>query len=150
MTGDPRLAKYALPTGASQKAVKTACDITYRGFPNGHSSADVKNPCDPAGKNFSFSDYSRPTLSIRLEGSPSYIMTYSELLFIKAEAAERGFITGSASQFYTDAITASMQQWGVAAADMVQIDLQLNWTRALGGQAQSRSVSTIVAKNTHP
>jgi hypothetical protein len=77
VTQDPRLAKYALPTGASQKATPTACDITYRGFPNGHSSADVKNPCDPAGKNFSFSDYSRPTLTIRMAGSPSYIMTYS-------------------------------------------------------------------------
>jgi len=117
VTGDPRLAMYALPTGASQKTTgKTACDITYRGFPNGHSSADVPNPCDPTGKNFSFSDYSRPTLTIREEGSPSYIMTYSELLFIKAEAAERGMISGSAAQFYADAITASMEQWGVDAA----------------------------------
>jgi len=117
VTGDPRLAKYALPTGASQKTTgKTACDITYRGFPNGHSSADVVNPCDPAGKNFSFSDYSRPTLTIRLEGSPSYIMTYSELLFIEAEAAELGWIAGSPAQLYADAITASMEQWGVDAA----------------------------------
>ena len=116
VTADPRLAKFAEPTGASKKAVPTACDITYRGFPNGHSSADVKNPCDPAGKNFSFSDYSRPTVSIRQAGSPSYIMTYSELLFIKAEAAERGWITGSAATFYTQAITASMEQWGVAPA----------------------------------
>ena len=43
-------------------------------------------------------------------------MTYSELLFIKAEAAERGWITGSAATLYTQAITASMEQWGVAAA----------------------------------
>ena len=116
VTNDPRLAKYALPTGASQKASPTPCDITYRGFPNGHSSADVKNPCDPAGKNFSFSDYSRPTLTIRQAGSPSYIMTYSELLFIKAEAAERGWIAGPAATYYTQAITASMEQWGVAPA----------------------------------
>jgi hypothetical protein len=116
VTQDPRLAKYAEPTGASKKAAPTACDITYRGFPNGHASADVVNPCDPAGKNFSFSDYSRPTISIRQAGSPSYIMTYSELLFIKAEAAERGLVAGSAATFYTQAITASMEQWGVAPA----------------------------------
>jgi hypothetical protein len=114
VTGDPRLQKYAEPTVASQNP-KTACDIPYRGFPNGHSSADVPNPC--ATVNFGFADYSRPTLTIRLEGSPSFIMTYSELLFIKAEAAERGFIAGSAAQFYTDAITASMEQWGVSAAN---------------------------------
>jgi len=118
VTQDPRLEKYALPTGASQQENPTACDITYRGFPNGHSSADVVNPCSTKTPkdNFSFSDYSRPTLSIRLPGSPSYIMTYSELLFIKAEAAERGWIAGSAAAFYTDAITASMEQWGVAPA----------------------------------
>jgi hypothetical protein len=43
-------------------------------------------------------------------------MTYSELLFIEAEAAERGWIAGSAAQLYADAITASMEQWGVDAA----------------------------------
>jgi hypothetical protein len=115
-TNDPRLAAYALPTGASQGTSPTVCDITYRGFPNGHASADVTNPCDPEQKKFSFSDYSRPTLSIRSEQSPSYIMTYAELLFIKAEAAERGWITGSAAQFYADAIRASMDQWGIATA----------------------------------
>jgi hypothetical protein len=115
VTGDPRLAKYAEPTVTSQNP-KTACDIPYRGFPNGHSSADVPNPCSTV--NFGFADYSRPTLTIRLEGSPSYLMTYSELLFIKAEAAERGMISGSAAQFYTDAITASMEQWGVSAANI--------------------------------
>jgi hypothetical protein len=120
VTGDPRLMAYALPTGASQKpaAQLTACDITYRGFPNGHSSADVKNPCDPAGKSFSFSDYSRPTLSIRMEDSPSWIMTYAEVLFIKAEAAELGWIPGPASTYYNAAITASMEQWGIAPADI--------------------------------
>jgi len=79
----------------------------------------VVNPCDAKGDNFSFNDYSRPTLTIREEGSPSYIMTYSELLFIKAEARERGMITtGTAAQYYADAITASMQQWGVDAGDI--------------------------------
>jgi hypothetical protein len=118
VTQDPRLAKFAEPTGASKKATPTACDITYRGFPNGLSAPNVKNPCDPAGKAFGFSDYSRPTLTIRQAGSPSYIMIYPELLFIKAEAAERGWITGSAATFYTQAITASMEQWGVSAAQI--------------------------------
>jgi len=117
-TNDPRLAAFALPTGASLKPNPSACDITYRGFPNGHAAADVVNPCDPAGKNFSFSDYSRPTLSIRLEDSPSWIMTYSEVLFIKAEAAQRGWIPGPVEPYYNAAITASMEQWGVDAADI--------------------------------
>lgn len=118
VTNDPRLEAYALPTPASQGDDPTACDITYRGFPNGHAAADVVNPCDPDQNNFSFSDYSRPTLTIRSETSPSYIMTYAELLFIKAEAAENGWIGGSAAQYYTDAIRASMEQWDIPTADI--------------------------------
>lgn len=117
VTGDPRLFVYADPTAASFKASPTSCDLTYKGMPNGHVSMNVPNPCNP-GKNFGGSNYSRPALAIRLKDSPSYIMTYSELLFIEAEAAERAFIAGSAAAFYTAAIRASMEQWGVPSADI--------------------------------
>jgi hypothetical protein len=120
ITGDPRLSKYAAPTVNSQAAGATACDSTYRGFPNGITEAGKaslpKNTC--TGKTMGLGDYSRPTLSIRGQTSPSYIMTYSELLFIRAEAANRGWIAGDAKALYEAAITASMQQWGVAAADI--------------------------------
>jgi hypothetical protein len=116
ITGDPRLQKYALPTVASTLPTAGTCDVPYRGFPNGLASANVKNPC--TGKNFGLADYSKPTLAIRSQTSPSYVMTYSELLFIKAEAAQRGWIAGSAAQYYNDAITASMKQWVVDPADI--------------------------------
>ncbi|HEX5437077.1 MAG TPA: SusD/RagB family nutrient-binding outer membrane lipoprotein [Gemmatimonadaceae bacterium] len=48
--------------------------------------------------------------------TPSYLMTYAELSFIKAEAAERsmgGLSPSQAKGFYNDAITASLEQWGV-------------------------------------
>src|SRR5687767_1148803 len=89
---DPRLSAFADPTGNSQKAAPTACDIPYRGYPNGLAAPNEKNPCDAKGGNFSLSDYSRPNISIRSADSPSWIMTYSELMFIKAEAAERGLV----------------------------------------------------------
>ncbi len=47
-----------------------------------------------------------------------HLLTYSEVLFLEAEAAERGWIPGgtaAAATFYSNAITASMQQYGVAA-----------------------------------
>ena len=122
ITGDPRLSKYAAPTVNSQAAGATPCDSTYRGFPNGITEAGKaslpKNTC--TGKTMGLGDYSRPTLTIRGQTSPSYIMTYSELLFIRAEAAQRGMIgtPADAPALYTAAITASMQQWGVAAADI--------------------------------
>jgi len=117
VTGDPRLAKYAAPTVASQSETATACDSTYRGFPNGINEAGKsslpKNTC--TGKTMGLADYSRPTPTIRGQTSPSYIMTYSEVLFIRAEAAQRGIIPGDAKALYEAAITASMEQWGVAA-----------------------------------
>ena len=116
-SNDPRLAAYALPTGNSQKATPTACDITYRGYPNGLNSPKEPNPCNP-GKNFSLNDYSRPTTTIRTETAPSVIMTYAELQFLMAEAVERGWVAGSAASYYNAGVTASMQQWGVAAADI--------------------------------
>jgi len=51
--------------------------------------------------------------------TPSYLMTYAELMFIKAEAAERGLggvPHGEAATDYYNAIQASMEQWGVTDA----------------------------------
>lgn len=47
---------------------------------------------------------------------PSFLMTYAEVEFIKAEAVERGLasISGSAASHYQAGIRASMEQWGVA------------------------------------
>ena len=52
--------------------------------------------------------------------TPSYIMTYSELSFIRAEAANRGIggLTAAAAKgFYDAGVTASITQWGGTAAD---------------------------------
>lgn len=66
---------------------------------------------------------SRIALNVTAADQPSYYMTYAEFSFIKAEAAARGWCTtgcsnASAAQYYYDGIRASMQQWGVADADI--------------------------------
>ena len=48
----------------------------------------------------------------------SFLMTYAEVLFLQAEAVERGWITGDAAALYRAAITAHMQMLGVPAADI--------------------------------
>ena len=48
--------------------------------------------------------------------APLALLTYPEVLFLEAEAAERGWIGGSAATFYADAIRASMEQYGIATA----------------------------------
>jgi hypothetical protein len=54
--------------------------------------------------------------------APSPMQTYSEVLFLQAEAAERGWIAGSAADLYRQAITANMQFYGISQA---QIDAYL-------------------------
>ncbi|MEN8251235.1 MAG: SusD/RagB family nutrient-binding outer membrane lipoprotein [Bacteroidota bacterium] len=73
--------------------------------------------------------------------APSILMTGAEVLFIKAEAAQRGYIGGDAATFYNDAITASMEYNGVDAADIatylaepeVAYDVA-NWQEKIGAQ----------------
>jgi len=99
---DPRLPIYAAPndTGA------------YVGRPNGLLST---SPQAPAAKYVSrFGDYWRTTPAATM-----YFMTYAEVLLLEAEAAERSWIPGGSAQagtYYADAITASMQQWGIDGA----------------------------------
>ncbi len=52
--------------------------------------------------------------------TPSYIMTYAELAFIQAEAANRGIgglTAAAAAGYYNAGVTASVLQWGGSSAD---------------------------------
>jgi hypothetical protein len=50
--------------------------------------------------------------------APAVLFTYAELLFIKAEAAQRGLLSGVAADYYRQAVTASLKQYGVGDADV--------------------------------
>jgi hypothetical protein len=98
---DPRLPVYAQPndTGA------------YMGLPNG-----LNDGAGPALKYISrFGAYWRESPDANM-----YFMTYSEVLLLQAEARERGWLTSgpTAATLYADAIRASMEQHGVANADI--------------------------------
>ncbi len=113
---DPRLPIFALPT--------TADPTKYAGSPNGIS------PARAAAGNYII-NASRPG-AIFYPGAtaygtfggagsryPSYVMTYADVAFIRAEAAQRGLgglSAGQAAGFYNAAILASMAQWGVTTA----------------------------------
>lgn len=116
---DPRLPIFAMPTAAG----------TYTGAQNGLLAAQAQQYITGAsrmGAIFFPGATSYGTFGGSGARLPSYLMTYSELLFIKAEAAERGMgglNAGQAAGFYNAAITASMQQWGVS--DQATIDAYL-------------------------
>jgi hypothetical protein len=90
---DPRLSLYAAP----QK------DGGYFGMPNGYDETH----------NIKQDSVSRIGAYFASPASPAVFMSYAEVLFLEAEAAERGWITANPATLYTDAITAHMTQLGI-------------------------------------
>ena len=119
---DPRLAIFAMPTVDFQKGQAGAAE--YAGQPNGLATAAASpysTSTSRPGAIFYGGGTSYGFFGGNGASQSSYLMTYAEVLFIKAEAAERGLAgltQGQAAQFYYDGIRASMQQWGVADADI--------------------------------
>lgn len=100
---DPRLAEFADPTDSSLACATPGCYPTYVGAQNGLNANPGALPLT-----------SRPDENnVRAATSPSIIMTYSELLFIRAEAELRTIIAGTPGTTFGAAIQASMDQWGV-------------------------------------
>lgn len=122
---DPRISKYAA----------TNVDGDYIGFPYGLPTSDTFA--------YAIDARSLPSELVRSIDFSSYFMTYSELLFIKTEAEQRGWFgsTADAGNTYGSAITASMEQWGVNASDitnyLAQSDVSYNatnWRKLVGEQ----------------
>jgi len=98
---DPRLPVFAQPNPAG---------TGYQGLPNGLNDGEGT----PIVNISRFGAFWRSTAA-----APMDLLTYSEVLFLEAEAAERGWIPGgsaAASVFYTNAIKASMKQYGIDTA----------------------------------
>lgn len=98
---DPRIGKYAEP------AINNST-TKYSGFPYGLNNGN-------AISYFSSGSWSRPTKRVRQATAPAIFMTYSEVKFDEAEAAQRGWISGDPATYYRDAIKASMNYWNVPA-----------------------------------
>lgn len=104
---DPRLPLYAEPA---------ARDGQYRGLGNGIELPPL-----------SLDWYSRIGNFWRCDGAatPSTVMTYSEVLFLEAEAAARGWIAGNAGTLYTAAIRANMHQYDDWGAPVIPTEAEV-------------------------
>ena len=118
--GDPRLPIFAMPTKDFEDGKAGAAE--YAGQPNGLNAATAGTyftSTSRPGEVFypgatAYGNYGGDGAS-----QPSYLMTYAEVLFIKAEAAARnigGLTAAQAAGFYNAGITASMEQWGVTSS----------------------------------
>lgn len=98
--GDPRLPIYA---------EKTVSDGTYKGKPAGYldpSTAGITNKNTSGIGNF----YLRKDL-------PAFLMSYSELQFLMAEARQKGYIsTGTVQQYYEEGVKANFEFNGLSAS----------------------------------
>lgn len=121
--GDPRIPMFADSTATGQ----------YVGLPYGLGDGD----------SFALKKTtSRFNVSIRESTSPAYLLRYSEVKFLEAEAIQRGFAnTGNtAAASYEAGIRASMAEWGIT--DATAIDTYVadnaydaaNWKESIGMQ----------------
>jgi hypothetical protein len=116
---DPRLAVFAQPTQCFVNPV-TGCPASppkYAGLVNGLDANDAgtfaRITSRPGAIFYSTPDFCVDCESLDGATTPNFIMTYAEVSFILAEAAERTWISGDAAALYEQGIRASMEQWGV-------------------------------------
>ncbi len=127
---DPRLAAYytKVDTSTETGVVKLA----YVGGVYGASS--------------SYSLHSHVHPSITEATFPGIVLTYDELLFYIAEAAERGYSVGmSAEEAYNAAITASFDFWGVADVASYLAKPEVAYTSAPGTWKQKIALQAYLA-----
>lgn len=93
---DPRLAVYGDTTNAAGDGPPE-----YTGLPYGTTQESLLNT----------SDYSLLGADIHEQDAPVYLVTYAQVLFAKAEAAQRGWTTESAAANYNNAVEQSIVQW---------------------------------------
>lgn len=100
---DPRLAVYANKT-------QTTTPTNYVGIPNGLSTGDANN--------LGFAKTSKPGTYFTVSRSPAVIESYAEVLFFRAEAAARGLTSENAENLYSQAIKASLTQFGISEKEV--------------------------------
>ncbi len=123
---DPRLPIYASPT-------KDATPKTYVGIPNGLLVGDASN--------LGFTKTSKPGTYFLAPSAPAVIISHAEVLFDRAEAVARGFISGDAADLYRQAVIASWQQYGISTGGIndyiAQADVKYdatNFRKSIGDQ----------------
>ncbi|MFD2789320.1 hypothetical protein KCTC52924_02000 [Arenibacter antarcticus] len=104
---DPRIEKYANPAENPDPSNGNVFYIgDYGGMPYGLTSE--------AALDLSNTLSSFPGDAVRSKTTPAILMSYPELLFIQAEAIERGWIAGEAKDKMKEAVAASMGYWEIS------------------------------------
>lgn len=113
---DPRLFLFALPTNEAANAGKAVTDFTaYAGGDPTVPYGENKNLVG-AGKISQINSRYRTNPT----GEPTILMGYAELQQVLAEAALRGWISGSAQDYYEKGVKASFEWYNTYGGDYAQ------------------------------
>jgi hypothetical protein len=100
------------------------------------------------GQSNNYATYSKPSTKITAPDFPGLLMDYSEVEFLLAEAAARGFaVEGTAEEHYNKAITASIEYWG-GTEEQAEIYLSqpdVAWSTASGDWKEKIGVQKWIA-----
>lgn len=126
---DPRRAQYYIPIEG---------EFIGGPYAQGGDFESYSSPGDPANED---GDHT-VLLDPELEG---LLLSYTEVSFYLAEAVERGFISGTASTYYNEAVTSSILYWGgnQAEADAYLANPNVTYSRAASWQEKIGEQSWI-------
>lgn len=121
-TSDPRLAAIAVryvgaKSGPEQTSTRANRDPSVQiGMPLGFDNGTIPAQATKDGL-ASFYDYSQlDRTRLGKLAAPTFFVTHAQTQLLLAEAAQRGWTTGNAADFYKAGVTAHMQQLGTVDA----------------------------------
>lgn len=116
---DPRLSKYARPSNIDEVVNDPSTEPVYDGAVNGLETGG----CDKSGSRLGLMFYDYPNHPSQAQKANGIIMSYAELEFLLAEAANKGWIDG-AGEHFRSGIKASMDYYDVNYAEFDWSDFE--------------------------
>ncbi len=121
---DPRLSIYGGGIGPWEGPFNTD-PAAQQGMPNGYDSETIKEFEGTTDAVDPFTTYTRLNTKLLDVDDPFIFMTYAEVEFLLAEAALKGWGSGTADH-YNAGVKASMQQWGIFDASFEVADADVD------------------------
>jgi Starch-binding associating with outer membrane len=131
-TKDPRgkfiLANFADPAAVANDANPDTVLANQFGVPVGVISTDLADPMGPyRGARAGGLNYSQINIwVVASPAAPDFWVTYAQTSLLLAEAAQRGWVSGSAQTYYEDGIRADMEVYSLYPGTTPISDSQIN------------------------
>ena len=129
MQKDPRISVYARPKNIDAMIQNDTVKPIFGGAVNGSENTAT---CPKDGSRLGFAYYNYPGHPLSAKMAQGLIMTYAEVEFLIAEAANKGYSSEDAELHYKRAIQASMDQYEVFYSTHGWNDFEDFYNNAMG------------------